>query len=67
MDKVSRQLAEMRENPTDVRFADLERVCRRYFGEPRRSSGSHTVFRTSDKAIRASISKTKTAWLKSIT
>jgi len=36
----------MRANPKGVRFADLQRVCRSFFGEPRRSGGSHLAFRT---------------------
>lgn len=35
----------MRENPTNVRFADLEKVCRHYFGEPRQRGTSHQVYR----------------------
>jgi hypothetical protein len=37
-------LAEMRNNPGGVRFADAMKVCERYFGSPRRS-GSHRVFK----------------------
>lgn len=29
-----------------MRYADLERVARSFFGEPRQSGGSHTVFKT---------------------
>lgn len=36
----------MRLNPKNVRFADLERVCRYYFGEPRQRGSSHQVFKT---------------------
>lgn len=36
----------MRHAPTNVRFADLRKVCEYYFGQPRRSGGSHLVFRT---------------------
>lgn len=35
----------MRAAPTAVRFADLERVCRHYFGEPRQQGSSHQVYR----------------------
>lgn len=35
----------MRENPSNVGFADLEMVCRHYFGIPRQSGGSHMVFK----------------------
>ena len=33
----------MRRSPTSVRFSDLDRVCRPYFGEPRQSGTSHRV------------------------
>lgn len=36
----------MRRNPTDVRFADLRRVCEACFGKPRQSASSHLVFKT---------------------
>jgi hypothetical protein len=36
----------MRRSPTSVRFSDLDRVCRAYFGEPRQSGTSHRVYRT---------------------
>ena len=38
-------LQKLRRNPQGVRFADLARICDRYFGEPRRK-GSHLVYRT---------------------
>jgi hypothetical protein len=36
----------MRLNPNNVRFADLQRVCERYFGPPRQRATSHLVFNT---------------------
>jgi len=36
----------MRRNPAQVRYRDLLRVCRYYFGEARMSASSHAVFRT---------------------
>ncbi len=36
----------MSENPKGVRYVELKRVCEHYFGEPRRSGGSHCVFKT---------------------
>lgn len=39
-------IADMRANPTSVRFADLAKVCQHYFGEPRQSGSSHRVYRT---------------------
>jgi hypothetical protein len=46
MTKLDELLDRMQENPGDVRFADLARVCRHYFGEPRQSATSHQVYRT---------------------
>ena len=46
MTKLSKILKRMSENPKGVRYIDLRRVCEHYFGEPRRSSGSHCVFKT---------------------
>lgn len=43
---MDRLLAEMRSNPRGVRFADLARVCRHFFGEPRQRGSSHQVYRT---------------------
>ena len=36
----------MERSPSNVRFVDLQKVCRHYFGSPRRSGGSHEVYRT---------------------
>lgn len=35
----------MRNNPKDVKFNDLCKVCEHYFGEPR-TSGSHNIYKT---------------------
>jgi len=38
---------QLRANPHNVRFSDLEKLCEHYFGEPRNSQGgSHLVFKT---------------------
>ncbi|MXY46205.1 MAG: toxin HicA [Chloroflexi bacterium] len=39
-------LRTLRSNPRGVRFAELVRICNRYFGEPRRRGTSHNVYRT---------------------
>ena len=39
-------LKQMRESPKNVRFVDLSKLCRNYFGEPRQSGTSHQVFKT---------------------
>ncbi|MBQ4615237.1 MAG: toxin HicA [Mailhella sp.] len=36
----------MRTSPQNVRFADLDIVCRHYFGEPRQSGTSHRIYKT---------------------
>jgi hypothetical protein len=36
---------QMRENPKDVLFPDLCKVCDCYFGEPR-TKGSHRIYKT---------------------
>lgn len=46
MGSVARLLEQMRASVTNVRYADLAKVCDHYFGEPRQQSGSHRVYRT---------------------
>ena len=36
----------MRRNPKGIRFNDLSKVCKYYFGKPRRSGSSHRVYKT---------------------
>jgi len=50
MDKI---VAAMRENPQNVRYTDLHKVCEHYFGPARRTGGSHAVFKPHGPAIRA--------------
>ncbi|NBU44682.1 MAG: toxin HicA [Betaproteobacteria bacterium] len=39
-------LEQMRKASTNVRFADLQKVCEAYFGKPRQSGSSHAVYKT---------------------
>lgn len=39
-------LESMRNNPQNVRYADLRKVCVHFFGQPRQEGTSHAVFRT---------------------
>ena len=39
-------LVQMKNNPANVRFADLSKVCRHYFGIARHKDGSHHVHKT---------------------
>ncbi len=42
MDKIVKA---MRNNPQNVAYNDLFKVCERYFGTPRQSGSSHAVFK----------------------
>ncbi len=46
MSKLNDLLVRMRQNPRDVRFNDLCRICDHYFGEPRQLGGSHRIYKT---------------------
>jgi len=39
-------LVQMKNNPANVRFADLSKVCSHYFGIARHKDGSHHVYKT---------------------
>ena len=36
----------LRNNPNNVRFADLAKLCDAYFGVPRHNATSHRIYRT---------------------
>ena len=36
----------MRSTPGNIRFADLCRVCEKFFGQPRQSGSSHRIYPT---------------------
>jgi hypothetical protein len=42
---IEKIVGDMRENPRNIRFDDLCKVCDYYFGEAR-TSGSHRIYRT---------------------
>jgi hypothetical protein len=46
MDKINELLKRMRENPTNVKFSDLCKVCDHYFGEARQNGTSHRIYKT---------------------
>ena len=46
MANIDQLIEQMRNNPKNIRFVDLIKVCKQYFGEPRQTGGSHTVFKT---------------------
>jgi len=37
---------QMRREPTNVRYSDLLKICEEFFGKPRQSGTSHTLFKT---------------------
>lgn len=45
MASIDQIIEQMRNNPKSIRYADLLRVCKQYFGEPRQTGGSHTIFK----------------------
>lgn len=46
MSDTSKILAQMRREPSNVRFSELKKVCRHFFGDPRQDGTSHAVFKT---------------------
>jgi hypothetical protein len=45
MSSANTLLKQLREEPTNVRFADLRKVCEAFFGEPRQNGTSHLIFK----------------------
>lgn len=39
-------LEQMKREPANVRFGDVQKICEAYFGKPRNSGGSHLIFKT---------------------
>ena len=46
MDKINELLNGMRDNPNNVKFSDLCKVCDHYFGEARQNGTSHRIYKT---------------------
>jgi hypothetical protein len=46
MANIEKLLALMRNEPSNVRFGDLKKVCQTYFGMPRQDGSSHAIFKT---------------------
>ena len=44
--KITSLIDQMKQNPKDVKFKDLCKVCDHYFGKPRQESSSHRVYKT---------------------
>jgi len=46
MGNTSEILKQMKQNPKNVRFADLCKICDLYFGQARQKSSSHRAYKT---------------------
>lgn len=46
MAKIEKLLAQIKNNPKNVSFTDLMKVCNHYFGEPRQQGTSHCIYKT---------------------
>lgn len=46
MGKLKDLSRKLKQNPANVRFADLCKVCDHYFGEARQSGSSHRIYKT---------------------
>ncbi|MFH2091585.1 MAG: toxin HicA [Pseudomonadota bacterium] len=46
MKGVAEKLARFKENPKDVKFSELCKVCDFYFGNARQSGSSHRIYKT---------------------
>jgi len=46
MKDIEQKLKQCKNNPNDVKFSELCRICDFYFGEPRKSGSSHRVYKT---------------------
>jgi hypothetical protein len=46
MTQISKLVGHFRNNPKNVKFKDLVKVCNYYFGEPRQQGSSHCIYKT---------------------
>ena len=46
MKNVNQKLKQLRNNPNDVKFVELRKICELYFGKPRQTSTSHRIYKT---------------------
>ena len=45
MTRIVKLLNQMRDEPANVSFNDLKKVCQTYFGKPRQDGSSHAIFK----------------------
>jgi hypothetical protein len=46
MTRIEKIVASMKQNPANIRFNDLAKVCSHYFGVPRQDGTSHQIYKT---------------------
>ena len=46
MAQIKKLVAQFKENPKNVKFNDLVKVCNYYFSDSRQSGSSHSVYKT---------------------
>ena len=46
MSKLDTLLEQMRNNPQNIKFIDLCKVCENYFGKARQVKSSHRIYKT---------------------
>ena len=46
MKNIHEKLKQFKNNPKDVKFVELCKVCEFYFGKPRQSGSSHKIYKT---------------------
>lgn len=46
MDSIAELVAQMRKNPSGIRYAELCKVCDHFFGSARQNRTSHRVYKT---------------------
>jgi hypothetical protein len=46
MKTIEKILYQLKNDPYNARFSDLCKLCEYYFGPPRKSGGSHMIFKT---------------------
>ena len=46
MDSIEHTIRELERSPSDIRFADLCKICDYYFGEARQKGSSHRIYKT---------------------
>ncbi len=46
MKDIAQKLSQFKNNPKDVKFNELCKVCDFYFGKPRQSGSSHRIYKT---------------------